>query len=133
MRGGLGVAGGVVAELVIDAGAAWAILGRDRGIEVQTETVQAIGGSSGSASVLDATGYVVARRMATVSAKITGKVLEVRIEEGQRVEEGAIMAKLDPVDADAERALAASQLAAARSPIGEIGRASRRVRGWQDV
>src|SRR3546814_3840156 len=58
--------------------------------------------------------------MATVSAKITGKVLEVRIEEGQRVEEGDIMAKLDPVDADAERALAASQLAAARSQIGGV-------------
>src|SRR3546814_16044658 len=58
--------------------------------------------------------------MATVSAKITGKVLEVRIEEGQRVEEGDIMAKLDPVDADAERALAASQLAAARNQIGGV-------------
>src|SRR3546814_12123089 len=58
--------------------------------------------------------------MATVSAKITGKVLEVRIEEGQRVEEGDIMATLDPVDADAERALAASQLAAARSQIGGV-------------
>ncbi|HEY9541791.1 MAG TPA: efflux RND transporter periplasmic adaptor subunit [Luteimonas sp.] len=119
-RRGLWIALAVVAVLLIVAGAAWAILGRDRGIEVQTATVQAIGGSSGSASVLDATGYVVARRMATVSAKITGKVLEVRIEEGQRVEEGDIMAKLDPVDADAERALAASQLAAARSQIGGV-------------
>src|SRR3546814_9095975 len=74
-RRGLWIALAVVAVLLIVAGAAWAILGRDRGIEVQTATVQAIGGSSGSASVLDATGYVVARRMATVSAKITGKVL----------------------------------------------------------
>ncbi|GAA3934693.1 efflux RND transporter periplasmic adaptor subunit [Luteimonas lutimaris] len=110
----------MVAVLLLVAGAAWAIFGRDRGIEVQVATVQAIGGSGGSASVLDATGYVVARRMATVSAKITGKVLDVRIEEGQRVEEGDIMATLDPVDADAERALAASQLAAARSQIGGV-------------
>src|SRR3546814_7095858 len=87
-RRGLWIALAVVAVLLLIAGAAWAIFGRDRGIEVQTATVQAIGGSSGSASVLDATGYVVARRMATVSAKITGKVLEVRIEEGQRVEIG---------------------------------------------
>ena len=71
-------------------------------------------------SVLDATGYVVARRMATVSAKITGKVRDVRIEEGQRVEAGQIMATLDPIDADAQRDLAASQVAAARSQIGSV-------------
>ena len=67
--------------------------------------------------MLDATGYVVARRMATVSAKITGKVREVLIEEGQRVEAGDVMARLDPVDADAQRDLSASQLAAAQSQI----------------
>jgi RND family efflux transporter MFP subunit len=55
-----------------------------------------------------------------VSAKITGKVREVMIEEGQTVEEGEVMATLDPVDADADRALAASQLAAARSQIGGV-------------
>ena len=86
--------------------AGWALFGRDSGIEVRTADVVAIGaGGSGSASVLDATGYVVARRMATVSAKITGKVREVLIEEGQRVEAGEIMATLDPVDADAQRDL----------------------------
>jgi len=58
---------------------------------------------------------VVARRMATVSAKITGKVREVMIEEGQRVEAGQIMATLDPIDADAERSLADAQLGAAQS------------------
>jgi RND family efflux transporter MFP subunit len=80
----------------------------------------AIGGGSGNASVLDATGYVVARRMATVSSKITGKVQEVMIEEGQKVAAGDIMARLDPIDADAQRDLAASQLAAARSEIGSV-------------
>src|SRR5690606_35903199 len=54
-------------------------------------------------------------------AKITGKVLEVRIEEGQRVEEGEIMARLDPVDAQAQYDLAAAQLAAARSQIDSLG------------
>jgi RND family efflux transporter MFP subunit len=70
--------------------------------------------------VLDATGYVVARRMATVSAKITGKVREVRIEEGQHVDAGQVMATLDPIDADAQRDLAASQLGAARSQINGV-------------
>ena len=119
-RRGLWIALGIVVALLLVAGAAWAIFGRDRGIEVKTATVQAIGSGGASASVLDATGYVVARRMATVSSKITGKVLEVLIEEGQSVEEGEVMATLDPVDADADRALAASQLAAARSQIGGV-------------
>ncbi|KAG1277088.1 hypothetical protein G6F64_014750 [Rhizopus arrhizus] len=47
--------------------------------------------------------------MATVSAKITGKVREVMIEEGMRVEQGQIMATLDPIDADAQRSLYAAQ------------------------
>ena len=119
-RRGLWIALGVVAALLLLALAAWALFGRDRGIEVRTATVQSIGSGSAPASVLDATGYVVARRMATVSAKITGKVREVRIEEGQVVAEGEVMATLDPVDADAERALAASQLAAARSQISGV-------------
>jgi multidrug efflux pump subunit AcrA (membrane-fusion protein) len=42
--------------------------------------------------VLDASGYVTARRQATVSAKITGKVTEVLIEEGMRVQQGAVLA-----------------------------------------
>ena len=87
---------------------------------MQTAQVVAIGGSGGNASVLDATGYVVARRMATVSSKVTGKVLEVMIEEGQKVAAGDVMARLDPVDANAQRALAASQVAAARSEIGSV-------------
>ncbi|MEO6170759.1 MAG: efflux RND transporter periplasmic adaptor subunit, partial [Lysobacter sp.] len=48
------------------------LLRGQRGIEVRTAPVVALSG--GNAAVLDATGYVVARRMATVSAKITGKV-----------------------------------------------------------
>src|SRR5690606_2555292 len=71
-------------------------------------------------SVLDASGYVVARRMATVSAKITGRVREVLIEEGMEVEEGQVMATLDPVDADAQRSLAAAQLGAARTQVGSV-------------
>jgi len=73
-----------------------------------------------SSSVLDASGYVVARRMATVSAKITGKVREVMIEEGMRVEEGQVMATLDPIDANAQRSLSASQLEAARSQLAGL-------------
>ena len=93
---------------------------RGRAVEVQVAEATAIGNGGASASVLDATGYVVARRMATVSAKITGKVREVRIEEGQHVDAGYVMATLDPIDADAQRTLAASQVAATRSQIGSV-------------
>jgi RND family efflux transporter MFP subunit len=115
----LWIALAAIAALLVLAG--WAVFGRDKGVEVQTAGVVAIGnGGNGSMAVLDATGYVVARRMATVSAKITGKVRDVRIEEGQRVEAGQIMATLDPIDADAQRDLAASQVAAATSQIGMV-------------
>jgi RND family efflux transporter MFP subunit len=70
--------------------------------------------------VLDASGYVTARRQATVSAKITGKVTEVLIEEGQRVKEGAVMARLDDTEARAALTLARAQLVQARSQEGEI-------------
>ena len=116
-RRGLWIGLAVAAALLVLGAIGWFLFGRDEGIEVQTAEVVAIGNGGGSASVLDATGYVVARRMATVSSKITGKVREVLIEEGQRVEAGEVMARLDPVDADAQRDLSASQLASAQSQI----------------
>lgn len=119
-RRGLWIALAVIVVLLLVVGAAWALFARDRGIEVHTAAVQAIGNGGASASVLDASGYVVARRMATVSAKITGKVREVLIEEGQSVEEGEVMATLDPVDANADRNLAAAQLGAARSQVNGV-------------
>jgi len=107
---------GLLAVLVL-AIVAGIFFSRGKPVVVQTAPVVAIGQDSASASVLDASGYVVARRMATVSAKITGKVREVMIEEGMRVEEGQVMATLDPIDANAQRALNAAQLAAARSQV----------------
>ena len=70
--------------------------------------------------MLDATGYVVARRQATVSAKVTGKVVEVFIEEGMRVEEGQVLARLDASIPRAELALSESQLASAKSGLEEM-------------
>ncbi len=119
-RRGLWVALAGVAAVLLVAGAAWAWFGRDKGVEVRTASVIAIGNGNASSSVLDATGYVVARRMATVSSKITGKVREVLIEEGQHVQAGQVLATLDPIDANAERDLATAQLGAARSQTGSV-------------
>ena len=116
-RRGLWTALAIAIAVAVAALLAWALLGGARAVEVRTAPAVATGGGSGAASVLDASGYVVARRMATVSAKITGRVREVLIEEGMAVEEGQVMATLDPVDADAQHDLARAQLAASRSQV----------------
>ncbi len=115
-RRGLRIALIVGAVAILLAVAAWLLLGREKPIPVETAPAAALGqGGASRASVLDASGYVVARRMATVSAQITGRVKEVLIEEGMRVEAGQVMARLDPIDADAQRQLYSSQVGAARS------------------
>jgi RND family efflux transporter MFP subunit len=116
----LWLAAAIAGGALLFALAGWAVFGRDDAVAVKTAQAVAIDSGGGSASVLDATGYVVARRMATVSAKVTGRVREVRIEEGQQVAAGQVMATLDPVDAAAQRSLAAAQHAAARSQIGSV-------------
>ncbi|HEY3067073.1 MAG TPA: efflux RND transporter periplasmic adaptor subunit [Methylomirabilota bacterium] len=106
--------------LVLVAGALWALRGRFLPLTVRTVAARAATTGAGGTSVLDASGYVTARRQATVSAKITGKVTEVLIEEGMRVTEGAMLARLDDTEMKAQLALARAQLVAARSQEAEI-------------
>jgi RND family efflux transporter MFP subunit len=106
--------------LVVVAAALWVAWSRFSAPTVRTVTARAAAPAGGASSILDASGYVTARRQATVSAKITGKVTEVLIEEGMRVVEGAVLARLDDTEAKAQLALARAQLAAARSQDGEI-------------
>jgi RND family efflux transporter MFP subunit len=87
---------------------------------VPVETAVAEAPQRGPAAVLDATGYVIARRQATVSSKISGKLEEVLIEEGVRVEAGQLLARLDDSDAKAQLDLALARLAAAKARLGEI-------------
>lgn len=89
-------------------------------LEVRAVTVRALDASAAPASVLDASGYVVARRQATVSSKVTGKVVEVLVEEGQRVEEGEVLARIDDSNAIAQLELARSQLVASRSQLVQL-------------
>ena len=88
--------------------------------DVRTLLVRQTLAATPGSSVLDATGYVVARRQATVSSKTTGKVLEVLIEEGMTVEQGQLLAILDASIPEARLALAESQLTAARAQLDEI-------------
>ena len=81
---------------------------RERPVEVQVTAVteRAVGTQ---AAVLNASGYVTARRRATISSKITGKVIEVNVEEGMAVKEGQILARLDDLTSRAALALADAQ------------------------
>jgi RND family efflux transporter MFP subunit len=110
-----------VVLLVAAAAAAYALL-RDSPIEVETATAVAAtaGNRSAGAAVLNASGYVVARRQATVSSKVTGKVAEVLIEEGMEVKEGQLLARLDDTTSRPVYQLAQRQLEAARKNLDEV-------------
>ncbi len=89
-------------------------------VPVNTAIATASSSAAVGASVLDATGYVVARRQATVSSKVTGKVVEVLIEEGVVVTQGQLLARLDDSIPRAQMRLSESQLEAARRSLDEM-------------
>ncbi len=99
-------------------GGAWYWWNRERPVEVEVVAVSERAAGT-QASVLNASGYVTARRRATVSSKVTGKVIEVNVEEGMAVREGQVLARLDDSSLRAGMALARAQLEAARLAIPE--------------
>jgi multidrug efflux pump subunit AcrA (membrane-fusion protein) len=109
---------------ILAAGAGYWFLLRDQPIVVEVVTAAAAsasGGARSTAAVLNASGYVVARREATVSAKVTGKIATVLIEEGMTVEEGQLLAELDDQTLRPQLELAATQLEARRAELAEVG------------
>ncbi|MCC7044171.1 MAG: efflux RND transporter periplasmic adaptor subunit [Acidobacteria bacterium] len=110
----------LAALVLVTAGAAalTAWLGRDRPVNVQVAAVS-LRGAGVQAAVLNASGYVTARRRATVSSKVTGKVIEVNVEEGMDVREGQVLARLDDATARAALALAEAQAESARRAVAE--------------
>ncbi|HMD60982.1 MAG TPA: biotin/lipoyl-binding protein, partial [Opitutaceae bacterium] len=76
------------AVVVALAGAWWSA--RPKAVEVRTAAAREAAVSGADRTVLNASGYVTARRQATISSKITGKVTEVLVEEGLRVKEGQV-------------------------------------------
>lgn len=105
--------------LTIAGGGYW-YLSHKKAIAVETVIARPISISENNITVLDATGYVTARRMSTVSAKITGKLREVLIEEGDRVKQGQVLARLDDTEAEARLGVARAQVVAARARLGEL-------------
>ena len=71
------------------------------------------------ATILNASGYVTARRRATVSSKVTGKLVNVLVEEGMAVRQGQILARLDDSTLRSQLALAEARLAATQRGFAE--------------
>jgi RND family efflux transporter MFP subunit len=109
---------GLIVVLVTAGVGAWRWMTRERPVEVQVAAVSERAAGA-QASVLNASGYVTARRRATVSSKVTGKVMEVNVEEGMAVREGQVLARLDDSTARAALALARAQAEAARRGLRE--------------
>jgi len=110
----------IALAVVAIAAGAWFYL-RPKPTEITTVVAEAeSSGPSLGTSVLNASGYVVARRMATVSSKITGKVLEIYVEEGMEVKKDQVLARLDPENGTTMLTMAQRELAAARSNLAEI-------------
>ena len=106
-----------VAAIAVVAGTVW-WLNRSKPAVVRTILVQE-SASGGQKTVLNASGYVTARRQATVSSKVTGKVIEVMVEEGMKVEAGQILARIDSSNVEKSLRLAEAQSESVRRALDE--------------
>src|SRR5580692_11679154 len=109
---------GIVTVLAIAAAVAW-FWSRPGAVRIHTATAQPIAGAASQGSILDASGYVVARRQATVASKITARMVELDIEEGDHVNAGQIIAKLDDTNIRAALNQASAQLEYAKATLTE--------------
>jgi len=86
------------------------------------------GAAAPAAGSLTASGYVVARRQATVAAEVTGLLVEVRVEEGQTVKAGEVLAVLESTLARADTDAAIARAASAEADLAEVARVLKRTR-----
>lgn len=114
----LWIGGAAVVLLLLLGGAAQLFFGH-RAVTVQIATAVAPGVGSEAGAVLQATGYITARRQATVSAQITGTLTAVLIEEGDRVTKGQVLARLDDSGFKASLAAARAQADAAHAQVAQ--------------
>jgi RND family efflux transporter MFP subunit len=110
---------GIALLAIAVAAGGWLWTTRVDAAPVRTATVTATTGAAAPGAVLNASGYVTARRRATVSSKVTGKVLEVYVEEGKAVKKGQVLATLDDSQVRAALAVAEAQLEASRRGAAE--------------
>jgi HlyD family secretion protein len=99
---------------------------------VEVRVVQAaVSGGAGAepaaGQILTASGYVVARRKAVVSAKIQGRLAELRVEEGSRVERDDVIARLESQDYEAQVQRQRAQVQRAEADLAENQRQLRQA------
>lgn len=110
----------ILLAVVLVAAAGWWWLNRPRPAQVKAVAAESrAGGPAAAGAVLNASGYVTARRQATVSSKITGKVMDVLVEEGMEVREGQVLAHLDDSTVKKQLALAEARLTSQRRSLAE--------------
>jgi HlyD family secretion protein len=123
------IAAGVALILVAAGILAWRSRDTLAAVEVETAlpTIERPDAGSGATPLLTASGYVVARRKAVVSAKIQGRLAELRTEEGSRVRQGEVIARLESADYEAQVLRARARVASAQAQVARteagIGRA----------
>src|SRR5579883_176895 len=108
-----------IAAALIAAVAGALVIWHGRAVAVELAVAASPSENIGSAPILQATGYVTARREATASAQITGTLAAVLIEEGEHVTEGQVLARLDDTSQRASLAQAEAQLHAAEALLGQ--------------
>jgi RND family efflux transporter MFP subunit len=122
-RGGGSRPGLWIACILLLAAAAaggWYLWNRQPVVEVRTAEAAVRSGAAGAPNaILNASGYVTARRRATVSSKVTGKVIEVFVEEGKAVKRGQVLARLDDSQLRAMQSVEQAQLSAAQKAAAE--------------
>lgn len=111
---------GVALLLALLAGGAWWSLTAQRPLPVQTLVVRANGQGAAAGALLQATGYVTARRSATVSAQITGTLSAVLIDEGFKVKKGQVLARLEDGGLRASLAATEAQVRAAQATVAQL-------------
>jgi RND family efflux transporter MFP subunit len=108
----------VLVLLALGAGGWWLLA--QRAVAVRTATATAAGNNSEGGAILQATGYVTARRQATVSAQITGTLTEVLIEEGDHVRKGQVLARLEDSAYRANLDAAQASARAAQAQVSQL-------------
>ena len=88
-------------------------------LAVRTARVRSVSVDAGT-TVLNASGYVTARRQATVSSKTAGQIIDIAIEEGMEVTAGQVLARLDASNLERSVRLAEAQTAAAGKAVLEV-------------
>jgi RND family efflux transporter MFP subunit len=137
-RNPLAWVGAIVGVLLLAAlvTAGWWFLRNATALEVDAATASAPA-NAGAAAVLQATGYVTARRQATVSAQITGTMLDVLIEEGDHVEAGQVLAHLENTAQMAALAQATAGFKAAQAQytqmLAQLGQSKRDLVRAEDL